>query len=122
MAFPQMRGPSPEGVYTIILGNSENRIDFEYIQKMLEHLAKIGKAARITNSNNNFARAIANHSRVPVSFSSEATEGQTACVLAGEGKFFSNGLNIDVLMAQPKELLGSFHRREPRGTGPLSST
>lgn len=81
MAYPQLQGPSRDGVYTIHLGNSENRIDFEYIQQIHEHLEKI-----------------------------ENTEGPTSCILVGEGKFFCNGLSIDILMAQPKELLGAFHR------------
>lgn len=80
MAIPELHGPTKEGVYTIYLGDSENRIDFEYIQALLEHLDKI-----------------------------EAVEGPAACVVAGKGKFFSNGLSIDVLMERPKELLGSFH-------------
>ncbi|OEH73882.1 enoyl- hydratase isomerase family [Cyclospora cayetanensis] len=81
MDYPKLLGPSKEGVFTIHLGNSENRIDFEYIERMHELLEKI-----------------------------EATEGPTACVLGGDGKFFSNGLNIDMLMAKPKELIGSFQR------------
>ncbi|CDJ41726.1 enoyl-CoA hydratase/isomerase family protein, putative [Eimeria tenella] len=80
MEYPKLLGPSQGGVYTIHLGTNENRIDFEFIQDIEQLLTKI-----------------------------EAKDGPTACVITGEGKFFSNGLNLDVLMAQPKELLGSFH-------------
>lgn len=48
MAIPELHGPTEEGVYTIYLGDSENRIDFEYIQGLLEHLDKIGEQSVIS--------------------------------------------------------------------------
>lgn len=42
MQYPLLEGPSKEGVFTIHLGASENRLDFNFIGKMHEHLDKIG--------------------------------------------------------------------------------
>ncbi|PFH36416.1 enoyl-coa hydratase/isomerase family protein [Besnoitia besnoiti] len=77
---PRLEGPDGDGVFTLHLGNAENRLTCSAMDAIHVMLDRI-----------------------------ERSKGPAACVICSSGKFFSNGLSIKELSDHPKKLLEVFH-------------
>eukprot|EP00920_Eleutheroschizon_duboscqi_P029779 GHVT01072371.1.p1 GENE.GHVT01072371.1~~GHVT01072371.1.p1 ORF type:complete len:228 (+),score=27.40 GHVT01072371.1:327-1010(+) len=79
--FPILDGPDDFGVFVVRMGNDENRITFDFMKRLHDCLDTV-----------------------------ESHAGPTACVVSGKGKFFSNGFSMEALVAQPEQLLLTWHK------------